>query len=95
MGIGVHSGTVFAGNVGGRDRVKYTMVGDTVNVASRVEGLTKELDAAILITHETRGRLGDRAEVEERGEMAVKGRTRPVRVYAVRSVEGVRTGEGR
>ncbi|MGH7388616.1 MAG: CHASE2 domain-containing protein [Candidatus Rokuibacteriota bacterium] len=84
MGIGVHSGPVFAGNVGGRARMKYTVVGDTVNVGARVEGLNKELGTTILITEETYARIGPGVDAEDRGAMVVKGRARPVRVYAVR-----------
>ena len=93
MGIGIHSGEVFAGNVGGADRVKYAVVGDPVNLAARVEGLTKELDATILITEETRRILGDRVTVKDRGETTVKGRTTPVHAYEVLGIDPApRTG---
>lgn len=96
MGIGVHTGEVFAGNVGGRARMKYTIVGDPVNVASRVEGLNKETGTTILITEATRGLVGDRVEVRDCGAIPVKGRNEPVRVYellAVRSGSGTREKE--
>jgi adenylate cyclase len=81
MGIGIHSGTVFAGDVGTRTRAKYSLVGDTVNVASRVEGLNRDMGTAILITDATRASAGLVDGVVDRGKVTMKGRSQPVQVF--------------
>jgi adenylate cyclase len=83
IGIGVASGMVVAGYTGTQHRATYTCVGDTVNVAARLESHTKDLDRPILIDEETRLGLGDEIAVEAQGELSVKGKTKPVNVYAV------------
>jgi len=83
MGVGIHTGEVFAGNVGRAGKVKYAVVGDTVNLASRVEGLNKELGTTMLVTESTYRAAGLDLEVKDRGPLSVKGREEPVRVYEV------------
>ncbi|MBI1726213.1 MAG: adenylate/guanylate cyclase domain-containing protein [Candidatus Rokubacteria bacterium] len=83
MGLGIHTGEVFAGNVGRAGKVKYAVVGDTVNLASRVEGLNKELGSTMLVTEATYRAAGLDLVVNDRGPIGVKGREEPVRVYEV------------
>ncbi|GAB4270051.1 MAG: adenylate/guanylate cyclase domain-containing protein [Deferrisomatales bacterium] len=84
-GIGLHAGEVVAGNLGSRTRMKYSVIGDTVNVAARLEALNKELGTTVLVSEEVRSRLP--APLANRlrsvGTAQVKGRRREVAVYSV------------
>jgi adenylate cyclase len=82
-GIGIHTGTVLAGNIGGAERLSYALVGDPVNLASRIQGLTKDFQADILISEATRRRLDGAVAVEELPAVRVKGRADEVNVYKV------------
>jgi len=83
IGIGIGSGQVVAGYTGTLHRATYTCVGDTVNVAARLEAHTKVLNRPILIDENTRRGLDDGITVEAHGELQMKGKTQPVKVYAV------------
>jgi len=83
-GIGIHTGTVLAGSIGGAERLSYALVGDPVNLASRIQNLTKEFKVDILISDATRRRLDGSVPVEELPAVHVKGRVEDVTVYKVR-----------
>jgi adenylate cyclase len=83
IGIGIASGNVVAGYTGTLHRATYTCVGDTVNVAARLESHTKVLNRPILIDDNTRSGLEDGIAVEPQGELLMKGKTEPINVYAV------------
>jgi class 3 adenylate cyclase len=84
VGIGINTGPVIAGTVGGGGRHEFTVIGDTVNVAARVEQLTKETRDAILITDATRSALATpRPRTTKRGEFEVRGKTARVVLHAV------------
>jgi adenylate cyclase len=86
IGIGANSGPVIAGSVGGGSRYEFTVIGDPVNVAARVEEATRATGDEILVTEDLRARLRDSAEVEwtERCDVALKGKAEPVTLYAPR-----------
>jgi len=82
VGIGVNSGRVVAGSVGGAGRLEYSVIGDAVNVAARVEAATRDLDDEVLITEQTRQAVGPTIELVNRGLIEVRGKPDPVEVWA-------------
>jgi len=84
IGIGVNSGPVIAGTVGGGGRVEYAVIGDTVNTAARVEATTRLTGDPVLITEATRALLPSTCSIEmvERDGMELRGKQAPVRLWA-------------
>ena len=81
LGVGICSGEANVGNMGSQHRVAYTAMGDTVNVASRVEGLTKKYETPILVTDTTRRLCGDEIVFRAVDVVRVKGRIEPLAIY--------------
>lgn len=79
--MGMNSGPMIAGNIGGKDRFDYTVIGDAVNLASRLEGANKMYSTSIMISEYTYELVKDLVYARELDFLRVKGKTKPVRVY--------------
>ncbi len=84
IGMGLNSGPAIAGTIGSSERMEYTVIGDTVNTASRIESSTKAFGTDLLISGETLDRVTDYAITEFAGSAEVKGKAEPLKMYKVR-----------
>jgi adenylate cyclase len=83
IGVGLHSDWLFAGNMGSPNRMEYTVIGDAVNIASRLQSHTKSLGVDILISAEVYQAIGSEVVVREMPSAEVQGKSLPLRVYAL------------
>jgi adenylate cyclase len=87
IGIGIHQGEVLAGVMGNFELSKFGVVGDTINVAARVESLTRVHDCDLLVTRKVKEALDNTFELREMPPIIVKGKEDPIATYYVKGLK--------